>query len=97
MNAENADRSFRGVVGTTRRSHPHHQHPQRGRSGRRDDRLDAPPPPGFLWTLPVVAETDDGMLNDAEGFHVKAEHVFAALYGAAGGPVREGTWEAAPA
>ena len=46
--------------------------------------------PGFLWTLPVVAETYDGMLNDAEGFHVKAEHVFAALDGAAGGPVREG-------
>ena len=46
--------------------------------------------PGFLWTLPVVAETYDGMLNDAEGFHVEAEHVFAALDGAAGGPVREG-------
>jgi D-aminopeptidase len=46
--------------------------------------------PGFLWTLPVVAETYDGMLNDAEGFHVKAEHVFAALDGALGGPVREG-------
>jgi D-aminopeptidase len=23
--------------------------------------------PGFLWTLPVVAETYDGVLNDAEG------------------------------
>jgi D-aminopeptidase len=46
--------------------------------------------PGFLWTLPVVAETYDGVLNDAEGFHVKPEHVFAALDGASGGPVREG-------
>ena len=46
--------------------------------------------PGFLWTLPVVAETYDGALNDAEGFHVKPDHVFAALDGASGGPVREG-------
>ena len=46
--------------------------------------------PGFLWTLPVVAETYDGVLNDAEGFHVRPEHVFAALDGAASGPVREG-------
>jgi D-aminopeptidase len=46
--------------------------------------------PGFLWTLPVVAETYDGALNDAEGFHVKPEHVLAALNGASGGPVREG-------
>ena len=46
--------------------------------------------PGFLWTLPVVAETYDGVLNDAEGFHVKPEHVLAALDGAAAGPVREG-------
>jgi D-aminopeptidase len=46
--------------------------------------------PGFLWTLPVVAETYDGVLNDAEGFHVGSEHVYAALDGASGGPVREG-------
>ena len=46
--------------------------------------------PGFLWTLPVVAETYDGVLNDAEGFHVRPQHVFAALDGASGGPVREG-------
>ena len=46
--------------------------------------------PGFLWTLPVVAETYDGMLNDAEGFHVRPEHVFQALDGAASGPVPEG-------
>jgi D-aminopeptidase len=42
------------------------------------------------WSLPVVAETWDGTLNDINGFHVKAEHVFAALDSAAGGPVREG-------
>ena len=29
------------------------------------------------WGLPVVAETWDGWLNDINGFHVKAEHVFA--------------------
>jgi D-aminopeptidase len=42
------------------------------------------------WALPVVAETYDGFLNDMNGFHVKAEHVFAALDGAASGPVAEG-------
>ena len=44
----------------------------------------------FEWALPVVAETYDGVLNDINGFHVTAEHVLAALNGAAGGPVREG-------
>jgi D-aminopeptidase len=42
------------------------------------------------WGLPVVAETYDGGLNDINGFHVKPEHVFAALDGARGGPVTEG-------
>jgi L-aminopeptidase/D-esterase-like protein len=42
------------------------------------------------WSLPVVAETYDGGLNDINGFHVKPEHVFAALDGARGGPVAEG-------
>ena len=42
------------------------------------------------WALPVVAETYDGVLNDINGFHVKAEHVFAALDGARTGPVPEG-------
>jgi D-aminopeptidase len=40
--------------------------------------------------LPVVAETWDGDLSDANGFHVKAEHVFAALDGAKGGALAEG-------
>jgi L-aminopeptidase/D-esterase-like protein len=43
------------------------------------------------WSLPVVAETWDGALNDINGFHVKPEHVFAALDGATGGAVREGS------
>ena len=43
------------------------------------------------WWLPVVAETYDGMLNDINGFHVKPEHVLAALDGAKGGPVQEGS------
>ena len=42
------------------------------------------------WWLPVVAETYDGGLNDINGFHVKAEHVAAALDGAAGGVPKEG-------
>jgi L-aminopeptidase/D-esterase-like protein len=37
-----------------------------------------------------VAETYDGLLNDINGFHVKAEHAITALDGAAGGPVAEG-------
>ena len=42
------------------------------------------------WSLPVVAETWDGYLNDINGFHVKPEHVFQALNGARPGPVAEG-------
>jgi len=42
------------------------------------------------WWLPVVAETYDGGLNDINGFHVKPEHVLAALDGAAGGLPQEG-------
>src|SRR5262249_61236971 len=42
------------------------------------------------WWLPVVAETYDGALNDINGFHVKPEHVIAALDGASGGVPQEG-------
>jgi D-aminopeptidase len=42
------------------------------------------------WFLPVVGEVFDGTLNDIDGFHVRAEHVRAALDGAAEGPVEEG-------
>ena len=45
---------------------------------------------GYWWSLPVVAETYDGYLNDVNGFHVKEGHVFSALDGAAGGRVAEG-------
>jgi D-aminopeptidase len=44
-----------------------------------------------LFQLPVVAETFDGALNDDLGFHVRPEHVFAALDGARGGRVQEGS------
>src|SRR5438270_5062563 len=42
------------------------------------------------WWLPVVAETYDGALNDINGFHVKTEHVLAALNSASGGVPHEG-------
>ena len=44
----------------------------------------------YWWSLPIVAETWDGNLNDVNGFHVKPEHVFHALDSAHGGPVEEG-------
>ena len=47
--------------------------------------------PGKLyWSMPHVAETWDGVLNDVGGQHVRAEHVFEALARAADGPVPEG-------
>jgi len=42
------------------------------------------------FCLPVVGETYDGVLNDINGFHVKAEHVFNALDNAREGIVEEG-------
>jgi L-aminopeptidase/D-esterase-like protein len=42
------------------------------------------------WSLPVVAETWDGRLNDIDGQHVRADDAFAALDKAAQGPVSEG-------
>lgn len=44
---------------------------------------------GF-YTYPIVAETWDGFLNDINGFHVKPEHVVAALESASSRPVPEG-------
>jgi L-aminopeptidase/D-esterase-like protein len=43
------------------------------------------------WALPVAGETFDGYLNEINGFHVKEEHVMAALNAAAGGPIEEGS------
>lgn len=42
------------------------------------------------FCLPVVGETYDGILNDINGFHVRAEHVFRALDSASEGWVAEG-------
>src|SRR5205809_4935790 len=44
-----------------------------------------------LWSLPVVAETWDGWLNDINGFPVKPEEVFHALDTAHGGAIEEGS------
>src|SRR3981081_1291026 len=46
---------------------------------------------GYWWSLPVVAETWDGWLNDINGFHVKPEDAFHALDTAKSGPVEEGS------
>src|SRR6202790_1525296 len=45
---------------------------------------------GYFWSLPVVAETWDGWLNDINGFHVHPEDAFHALDAAHSGPVEEG-------
>jgi D-aminopeptidase len=45
---------------------------------------------GYWWSLPVVAETWDGYLNDVNGFHVRPEHAQAAIESARGGAVAEG-------
>jgi D-aminopeptidase len=47
-------------------------------------------PSDAAWSLPVVGETYDGLLNDMNGFHVRSEHLHAALDAASGGPVAEG-------
>jgi D-aminopeptidase len=44
----------------------------------------------YWWSLPVVAETWDGELNDVNGFHVKPEDTWRALDQAQSGPVPEG-------
>jgi D-aminopeptidase len=49
-----------------------------------------PDPTGYWWSLPVVAETWDGWLNDINGFHVKAEDAFHAIDSAHAGLVEEG-------
>jgi L-aminopeptidase/D-esterase-like protein len=45
---------------------------------------------GYFWSLPVVAETWDGWLNDINGFHVHPEDAFHALDTARSGAVEEG-------
>jgi D-aminopeptidase len=43
-----------------------------------------------IWTLPVVGETYDGVLNDINGLHVRPQHARAAIEAATGGPIAEG-------
>ncbi len=49
--------------------------------------------PDFIdkFGLPSAGETYDGYLNDINGFHVRDQHVSAALDGARGGPIEEGS------
>jgi len=51
----------------------------------------APDTTGYWWSLPGVAETWDGWLNDINGFHVKPEDVWHALDTAHGGAIDEGS------
>lgn len=57
---------------------------------RRPPLANSNPDGSRFFSLPVVAETADLSLNDINGFHVKPEHVFAALDSAASGPVAQG-------
>src|SRR5205809_5584105 len=50
-----------------------------------------PDPTGYWWSLPVVAETWDGWLNDINGFHVTPNDVAHALDSAQGGAIAEGS------
>ena len=52
--------------------------------------INEPVSAGISWSLPVVAETFDGFLNDINGFHVTKEHAFEALNSASAGSVPEG-------
>ena len=55
-----------------------------------DAAVQSHPAGSAFWSLPVVGETYDGALNDIDGFHVRPEHVHAAIDGALAGPVAEG-------
>lgn len=44
----------------------------------------------YPWSLPVVAETYDGYVNDINGFHVKPQDAWHAIETAQAGPVAEG-------
>ncbi|WP_018152829.1 DmpA family aminopeptidase [Leeia oryzae] len=54
------------------------------------ERAALPETDAVYWTMPVVMETFDGLLNDINGFHVKPEHVQAAVADTKGGAVTEG-------
>lgn len=53
--------------------------------------LEQPGMEGVRSINPVVGETNDGGLNDIRAQPIRAEHVRAALEGATGGPVAEGS------
>src|SRR5436305_9617028 len=46
---------------------------------------------GFAWSLPLVAETWDGWLNDVDGFHVRPEHVAHAIESVHSGAIEAGS------
>ena len=52
--------------------------------------VDGIPIDGVGYFYPTVGETWDGLMNDTNGFHVKAEHALEALNSAKSGPVAEG-------
>jgi D-aminopeptidase len=62
------------------------------RDGEIKYRVQVAPPDstGYWWSLPVVAETWDGYLNDINGLHVTEADATRALRVAKGGPVAEG-------
>lgn len=53
-------------------------------------RAAGPDASGYTWSLPLVAETWDGHLNDINGFHVQPRHAETALEAAISGVVPEG-------
>jgi D-aminopeptidase len=57
----------------------------------RDALVAAAQPGEWDWSLPVVGETWDGFLNDINGFHVRPEHVAAALATTRGGAFEQGS------
>jgi D-aminopeptidase len=61
------------------------------RDGLVREHVRARPAGTMFWSMPVVGETYDGVLNDINGHHVTAEHVSGALASAAAGRVTEGS------
>jgi D-aminopeptidase len=55
------------------------------------DAIAARSPDEEAWSLPVVGETWDGVLNDIRGQHVRSEHVVAAFDASGAGAVEEGS------
>lgn len=54
------------------------------------ERQHLPDEGAIYWTMPVVLETFDGLLNDINGQHIQAEHVEAALAAVETGAVAQG-------